>query len=146
MPVDPALRAQLVAAIPDLRAFARSLVHSTVEADDLVQDTLVRAWGKMDSFAPGTNFEAWLFTILRNGFYSRHRTKRREVEDVDGGYASRAAQAPAQDSHLDFKDFQTALTRLCPEQREALLLVVPQGFSYEEAARICGVAIGTVKS
>jgi RNA polymerase sigma-70 factor (ECF subfamily) len=146
MRVDSVLRAELLAAIPQLRAFARSLVHNRVDADDLVQDTLVRAWGNMHTFLPGTNFEAWLFTILRNRFYSCHRTKKREVEDVDGIYAGRVAQAPEQDSHLDFKNLQTALGRLCPEQREAILLVVPQGFSYEEAARICGVSLGTVKS
>ena len=146
MRVEPALRAQLIAAIPHLRAFARSLTHNPIYADDLVQDTLVRAWAKMDSFQRGTNFEAWLFTILRNGFYSQQRTKGREVEDVDGSYASSIAQAPEQGGHLDFGDLQNALAQLIPEQREALLLIGAQGFSYEEAARICSVAEGTVKS
>ncbi len=146
MRVDPAFRAHLIAAIPSLRAFARSLTHNSIQADDLVQDTLVRAWGKQDRFEPGTNIDAWLFTILRNGFYSQQRTRGREVEDVDGSYASRIAHPPEQHGHLDFEDFRRALGQLVPEQREALLLVAAQGFSYEEAARICGVAEGTMKS
>jgi RNA polymerase sigma-70 factor (ECF subfamily) len=146
MRVDPALREQLIAAIPHLRAFARSLTHNTVHAGDLVQDTLVQGWSKMDQFAPGTNLMAWLFTILRNRFYSQHRSKRREVEDVDGTYAHRMVCLPEQEAHLDFEDFRGALTQLAPEQREALLLVAAQGFAYEDAARICGVAEGTIKS
>jgi RNA polymerase sigma-70 factor (ECF subfamily) len=146
MRVDPALRQQLIAAIPHLRAFALSLTHNPIYADDLVQETLMRAWSKMDRFEPGTNFMAWVFTILRNCFYSQHRTKWREVEDVDGTYAHQIACAPEQEAHLDYADFQRALTKLAPEQREALLLVAAQGFAYEDAARICGVAEGTIKS
>jgi RNA polymerase sigma-70 factor (ECF subfamily) len=146
MHVDPAMRAQLLAEIPSLRAYARSLTHDAVYADDLVQETLIKAWSKMDHFERGTNLPAWLFTILRYTFYSNNRKKRREVEDADGEYASRLAVNPEQGGHLDFTDFQIALGKLCPEQREALLLVAAQGFSYEEAAGICGVLIGTVKS
>ena len=146
MRVDPALRQQLIAAIPHLRAFARSLTRNPIYADDLVQDTLVRAWSRMDRFEPGTNFMAWVFTILRNHFYSQHRTKWREVEDVDGSYAHQMACAPEQEARLDYADFERALNKLAPEQREALLLVAAQGFAYEDAARICGVAQGTIKS
>ncbi len=146
MRVDPALRAQLLAEIPSLRAFARSLTHDGIYADDLVQDTLVRAWSKMDSFEPGTNLSAWLFTILRHSFYSQQRKKQREVEDVDGAFSGGLAHAPEQGSRLDFEDFRKALAKLCPEQREALILIAAQGFSYEDAAGICGVATGTIKS
>ncbi len=146
MRVDPALRTQLLAEIPSLRAFARSLTHDVIHADDLVQDTLVRAWSKIDTFEPGTNLSAWLFTILRNSFYSQQRRKQREVEDVDGIYANRLAHAPEQGSRLDYEDFRKALAQLCPQQREALILIIAQGFSYEQAASICGVLIGTIKS
>jgi RNA polymerase sigma-70 factor (ECF subfamily) len=89
---------------------------------------------------------AWVFTILRNHFYSQHRTKWREVEDVDGSYAHQMACAPEQEARLDYADLERALNKLAPEQREALLLVAAQGFAYEDAARICGVPEGTLKS
>jgi len=88
-PVPPDLREAMLAAIPSLRAFAVSLTHNLDAADDLVQDTILRAWENLDRFEVGTNLNAWLFTILRNGFYSQHRKKRREVEDPDGSYAAR---------------------------------------------------------
>ncbi len=87
MSVEPALRDELIAAIPSLRAFALSLTNDPTRADDLVQDALVRAWSSFDRFERGTNLHAWLFTILRNNLYSEHRKRRREVEDVDGSYA-----------------------------------------------------------
>lgn len=146
MIVDGILRDQLLAAIPGLRAFAISLCGSPDRADDLVQDTLVKAWSHMDRFQPGTNLNAWLFTILRNSFFSDHRKRVREVEDADGSYAATLTTAPDQLSHLDFDDLRQALLKLPPDQREALLLVGAQGFSYEDAAAICGCAIGTVKS
>src|SRR5215208_5165813 len=127
--VEPALRDQLLAALPSLRAFALSLAGNGDRADDLVQDTIVRAWSNLDRYQDGTNLQAWLFTILRNHFYS----------------ASLVA-IPDQNAHLDFQDFQRALLRLPVDQREALLLVGAQGFSYEEAAVICGCAMGTIKS
>lgn len=129
MRVEPAFRADLISAIPHLRAFARSLTYNTIQADDLVQDTLVRAWGKQSQFEPGTNFMAWLFTILRHRYYSVQRKRSREVEDVDEGYARRIACAPDQAIHLDYKDFRAALDRLVPTQREALVLVVAQDFT-----------------
>jgi RNA polymerase sigma-70 factor (ECF subfamily) len=146
MSVEPELRDQLLAAIPSLRAFAISLCGSPDRADDLVQDTLVKAWTNLHRFERGTNLNAWLFTILRNGFFSEHRKRVREVEDVDGSYAARLTTIPQQGAHLDFEDFRTALMRLPADQREALLLVGAQGFSYDEAAEICGCAVGTVKS
>jgi RNA polymerase sigma-70 factor (ECF subfamily) len=144
--VDPSFSRQMLAAVPSLRAFAISLCGSHDRADDLVQDTLMRAWKNVDRFEPGTNLNAWLFTILRNLFHSEYRKRKREVEDPDGIHASRLATRPEQGARLDFEDFQRALTKLQPDQREALLLVGAEGFSYEEAAAICNVAVGTVKS
>ncbi|WP_084327414.1 sigma-70 family RNA polymerase sigma factor [Salinarimonas rosea] len=143
---DEALRSDLLAATPHLRAYALSLCGSPDRADDLTQDTLLRALSKLDRFEPGTNLRAWLFTILRNLFFSEHRKRRHEVEDVDGVYSERLTTLPAQQARLDFEDFRAALARLCPEQREALILVGAEGLTYEEAAGICGVAVGTIKS
>ena len=136
----------LRAAIPSLRAFAMSLCGNRDSADDLVQDTLVRAWAKMNRFEAGTNLHAWLCTILRNIFYSDYRKRVREVEDADGSYAGRLFSIPDQEARLDLEDFQRALMTLSADQREALLLVSVEGFSYEEAAEICGCVLGTVKS
>jgi RNA polymerase sigma-70 factor (ECF subfamily) len=146
MPVEDTLRDQMLATVPSLRAFAISLIHNRDRADDLVQDTLVRAWANHDRFQHGTNLEAWLFTILRNRFHSEYRSRRREVEDPDGSYAARLKTYPDQQSHLDYEDFLTALSKLPPDQREALLLVGAKGLSYEEVAQITGVPVGTVKS
>ena len=114
---------ELRAAIPPLRAFAMSLCGNRDYADDLVQDTLVRAWAKMDRFQAGTNLHAWLFTILRHVFYSDRRKRRREVEDGDGTYASCLTTIPNQEGRLDLEDFQKALMKLSADHREALLLV-----------------------
>ncbi len=146
MTIEPALRDALLAATPNLRAFAVSLTGSFDRADDLVQDTLLRALSHIDRFERGTNLNAWLFTILRNLFHSEYRKRRREVEDVDGSYAGRLKVQPEQGSRLDFEDFRTALDKLPHDQREALLLVGASGFSYEQAAEICGCAVGTIKS
>jgi len=139
-------RQDLVRQIPNLRAFAVSLCGNAEKADDLVQDTLMKAWASLDTFEAGTNMRAWLFTILRNVYYSDFRKKRREVEDADGKMAETMATHPEQTGHLDMMDFKTALDQLAPDQREALVLVGASGFSYEEAAEICGCAVGTVKS
>lgn len=136
----------LIAAIPHLRAFARSFANDAARADDLVQETLVKAWNSMHSFTPGTNFRAWLFTILRNAYFSQHRKLRREVDDPHDVHVNSLAVRPEQYGHLDLFDFRTALGGLPPDQREALLLVGAEGFSYEEAAEICGCAVGTIKS
>ena len=146
MPVENTLRDQMLAAVPRLRAFAISFMGSRDRADDLVQDTILRAWANIDRFERGTNLEAWLFAILRNRFHSEYRSRRREVEDADGSYAARLKTYPDQQAHLDYEDFRTALAKLPPDQREALLLVGAQGMSYEEAAEVCNVPLGTVKS
>lgn len=146
MTPEPELRDALLGAVPSLRAFAISLCGQVDRADDLVQDTLLRALSHIDRFERGTNLNAWLFTILRNLFHSEYRKRRREVEDPDGSYAARLKTQPEQASRLDFEDFRTALAKLPPDQREALLLVGASGFSYEEAATICTCAVGTIKS
>jgi RNA polymerase sigma-70 factor (ECF subfamily) len=146
MPLDPALRDAMLAAVPSLRAFAISLSGNVDRADDLVQETLLRAIANIDSFQPGTNMSAWMFTILRNLFRSEYRKRRREVEDTDGSYAESLTSHPEQGSHLEFKEFRAALAKLPPDQREALILVGASGFSYEEAAAICECAVGTIKS
>ncbi len=143
---DQGMDDALLAAVPSLRAFAISLSGNVDRADDLVQDTLLRALSHIDSFQPGTNLHAWLFTILRNLFHSEYRKMRREVPDVDGIHASRLASQPEQSDRLFLEDFKLALQRLPPDQREALLLVGASGFSYEEAAGICNCAVGTIKS
>lgn len=139
-------RDDMIAAIPGLRAFGISLTSRTDRADDLVQETLMKAWKHHESFEAGTNIKAWLYTILRNEFYSQLRKRRREVEDADGHYSSRVAVHAEQHGHLDLADFKVALQQLPDDQREAIILVGASGFSYEEAATICKVAVGTIKS
>ena len=146
MTISPRLREELLASVRSLRAFAVSLCGQPDRADDLVQETLVKAWSNIDSFQEGTNLQAWPFTILRNHYYSEIRKRRREVEDTDGQYAARLATHPPQQGHLDLADFKAALRELPDDQREALILVGASGFSYEEAAGICDVAVGTIKS
>src|SRR3954449_10385028 len=121
------MREALLGAVPSLRAFGISLTGDVDRADDLVQDTLLRALANVDRFEPGTNLNAWLFTILRNLFHSEYRKRRREVEDADGSYAATLRTAPDQQAHLDFEDLRAALAKLPPDQREALLLVGAQG-------------------
>ncbi|MGD2025283.1 MAG: sigma-70 family RNA polymerase sigma factor [Methyloceanibacter sp.] len=144
--VSPSLKDELVAQIGNLRAFAVSLCGDRERADDLVQETLFKAWNNLSSFEEGTNLKAWLFTILRNTYFSERRKKKREVEDVDGAYAAKLSSSPEQHGHMDMRDFQEALDELPDDQREALILVGAAGFSYEEAAEISGCAVGTIKS
>ena len=143
---QPSVQDAMLAAVPCLRAFAMSLSGKFDRADDLVQTTLLRAMANIHSFTPGTNMSAWLFTILRNQFRSEYRKRRRELEDVDGIYLAALKSSPEQYSRLEFKELFAALTKLPLEQREALLLVGASGFSYEAAAGICGIAVGTIKS
>lgn len=139
-------REGLIAELPNLRAFAVSLCGSVQQADDLVQDTMLKAWGNSEKFQPGTSLRAWLFTILRNTYYSLYRKRGREVQDSDGTYAQRLTVSGEQESALDLADFRTALAKLSEEHREVLIMVGASGLSYEEAAEICGVAVGTIKS
>jgi RNA polymerase sigma-70 factor (ECF subfamily) len=143
---QPSVQDVMLAAIPNLRAFAMSLSGSADRADDLVQETVARAMTNIGSFTPGTNMVAWLFTILRNLFRSQYRKRRREVEDPDGSYIASLKLPPEQFGRLEFKELIEALAKLPDVQREALLLVAASGFSYDEAAAICEVAVGTIKS
>jgi len=141
---DP--RDQLADHLPSLRAFAISLTRNMASADDLVQDTVVKAWTNIDKFEAGTNLQAWLFTILRNTFYSDRRKLRREVADPDGIHAESLFVRPDHDGKLAFTEFRRAFDQLTPEHREVLVLVGASGFSCDEAAKMMGVASGTVKS
>jgi RNA polymerase sigma-70 factor (ECF subfamily) len=145
-PENPDFKTELLALVPFLRAFARSLTGSPEAADDLAQETLVKAWQSRSSFIPGTNLKAWLFTILRNQFYSDRRRAWRQApwdqeaaERIPGGGEDQVHSA-------ELSDTVRALHRLSDEQREALILVGAGGFSYEDAAAICKCAVGTVKS
>ncbi|GAM97847.1 RNA polymerase sigma-70 factor of ECF subfamily [alpha proteobacterium U9-1i] len=142
----PDFRTELVRLMPNLRAFARSLCPNPARADDLVQDTLVKALANKDRFQPGTNMGAWLFTILRNTYYSDLRRTRREVEDAEGEHAASLADLPNQNGAADLQDFKRAFAQLNDDHREILTLVGAFGMPYEEAAEICGCAVGTVKS
>ncbi|NVO16952.1 MAG: sigma-70 family RNA polymerase sigma factor [Rhodoplanes sp.] len=136
----------MLSVVPSLRAFAISLCRDVDRADDLVQETLMRALANIRSFQPGTNMSAWLFTILRNQFLTEYRKRRREVEDSDGSYVESLKSPPEQQSRVDFEEFRAALATLPVEQREALLLIGASGFSYADAASICKAAVGTIKS
>ena len=118
---DP--RDELVTHLPAMRAFALSLARNGAAADDLVQDALVKAWSNFDSFQPGTNMRAWLFTILRNTYYSSRRKLNREVADVDGAFTSSLSVKPDHDGRMQLDDFRKAFETLPDEQREALVLV-----------------------
>jgi len=139
-------QADVVALIPALRAFAWSLSRNGSDADDLVQDALTKAWTHRDKFEAGSNLRAWLFTILRNTFYTNAVRRRREVADPDGKHAATLQAAPTQDWSVALRGLQTALQKLPDEHREALILVGAAGLTYEEAAEICGCALGTIKS
>jgi RNA polymerase sigma-70 factor, ECF subfamily len=139
-------RDDVVELVPALRAFAWSLSHNSADADDLVQETLIKAWANREKFEPGTNLRAWLFTILRNTYYTALAKKRREVADEDGKHAAALSSAPTQDWSVAMRALQAALQRLPAEHREALVLVGAAGLTYEEAAEICGCALGTIKS
>jgi RNA polymerase sigma-70 factor (ECF subfamily) len=143
---DADWRDQVVAMIPALRAFAWSISRNRSDADDLVQDTLIKAWSHRDKFETGTNLRAWLFTILRNTYYTAVVRRRREVRDEDDQHARSMTTAPTQEWGLAIHALQIALDQLPPEHREALVLVGAAGLSYEEAAQICGCALGTIKS
>ncbi|WP_186396736.1 sigma-70 family RNA polymerase sigma factor [Stappia sp. TSB10GB4] len=139
-------RREMLAQLPGLRAFAVSLCGRSDVADDLVQDAVLGAWAGRHGFAPGSNMRAWLFRILRNGFYSRLRKASREVADSGERLAAQLAVAPPQHASLAMHEMRRALDALPGDQREAIILVGASGFSYEEAAEICGCATGTLKS
>jgi RNA polymerase sigma-70 factor (ECF subfamily) len=146
MSADRGFGNQLIAEIPHLRAFAVSLSSSVTLADDLVQETLTKAWAHSSAFEAGTNFRAWLITILRNTYFTAYRKRMREVQDSDGFHAERRPIEGDQEINLEVQDTQKAMSQLAPEYRDILLLVGIAELSYEEAAQISGVPVGTVKS
>ena len=143
---DAAARAAMLSTIPDLRAFAFSLCGSRDQGDDLVQETLLRAWAHLSDFQEGTNMAAWLFTILRNHFVNECRRRRRWVEDIDGQFSDKVTTVPEQEGWAISTDLRAALMRLPVHQRDAVILVGAAGVSLEEAASICACEIGTIKS
>jgi RNA polymerase sigma-70 factor, ECF subfamily len=145
-PSNAKLKTDLIAAIPRLRAFAVSLSGNRDRADDLVQETLTKALQHLNSFDAGSNLIGWLFTILRNTYYSEFRKRQREVQDTDGKYTASLVVKADQELHLEYLDFREALQKLPADQREALILVGASGMSYDEAAEICKCAVGTIKS
>jgi RNA polymerase sigma-70 factor (ECF subfamily) len=132
--------------VPQLHTFARSLCRDGVRADDLVQEALMRAFDNIERFKPGTNLKAWLFTIVRNEHYSQLRRRKFEAQGMDTDLLPEPSVAPDHDGKLELRDLNRALASLSPGQRTALILVSVSGFSYEEAAAICGCAVGTIKS
>lgn len=143
---SPAFRDGLLAALPGLRAFALSLVVNPAQADDLVQETLMKAWASQHRFEPGSNLKGWLCTIMRNQFYTDCRKRKREVEDPDGVMAAQMTAPAAQEHGSDLRTVWHHLGKLPPLQREALMLVGAQGLSYEAAAEAMGCRVGTAKS
>ncbi len=141
-----AFKAELVSLLPHLRAFSRGLCGRPDQADDLVQETVMRAWTARDSFVAGTNMKAWTFTIMRNHFLNFLRQQRRKDMIYCEGLDADAPVLANQEDGVHVNDLQTALNRLPDDRREALLLVGAGGLSYDEAAAICGVAAGTMKS
>lgn len=139
-------REAVIARIPALRAFAWSLARNPADADDLVQETLTKAWTYRDKFQAGTNLRAWLFTILRNTWYSAAAKRSREVADEEGRHAAGVATEGSQEWAVELTALRQALDDLPPEHREAIVLVGAAGLSYEEAAEIAGCALGTIKS
>jgi RNA polymerase sigma-70 factor (ECF subfamily) len=143
---EAAFKAQLVALIPHLRAFARTLAGDPTAADDLAQDAMMKAWDARESYQMGTNMKAWTFMILRNQFYSEKRRSWRQTQ-LDQEAAERTLMAVDDpESPVALDELRLGLGMLPAEQREALVLVGAGGFAYEEAAEICGCAVGTVKS
>jgi RNA polymerase sigma-70 factor, ECF subfamily len=141
-----AFKASMLRELPGLRAFAIGLAGSGDLADDLVQETVLKAWRSRDRFEIGTNMRAWLFVILRNSFYSQTRRRGREVAEDELGPGERPAVGPEHDGVIALDELRRALMRLPSDQREALLLVGASGFSCERAAEICNCAPGTIKS
>ena len=136
----------LIACMPHLRAFARFLTGNRERADDLVQDTIVRALTAAHQYQPGTNLKAWMFTILRNQHYNDLRKNRIRLQSLDDPSVGEATAPPTQDAHLEFGDFRRAFWQLGEDQREVLILIGASGLSYEEAARVCSCPTGTIKS
>lgn len=143
---DAAFKTLLHEAIPHMRAFARGLTQDATAADDLAQDALLRAWDRRAQFRANTNFKAWVMTIVRNQFYSDKRRSWRQVQLDDDHARETLPAAVDQDDVMALDDVRRALSELSEEHREALILVGAGGYAYQEAAEICGCAVGTMKS
>jgi len=135
----------IIAVVPRLRAFALSMCRDSARAEDLVQEAVLRCLVGWDNFQPGTNLTAWMLTVLRNEYFTQLRRQRFEIV-VDLAEGLLPSVAPHHDSQLHLRDLKRALEQLPAEQREALLFVTARGYSYEEAATICGCRLGTIKS
>jgi RNA polymerase sigma-70 factor, ECF subfamily len=146
MHLDHSTRAAMLDAMPNLRRYARSLCRDADKAEDLTQETLLRAFVNIDKFRAGSSMVAWLISILRNQHYTAYRKQVREVEDIDGTYADTLVSQPDQIARVEYEELRAALAELPKHMREALLLVTVDDLSYEQAARICGCSVGTVKS
>jgi RNA polymerase sigma-70 factor (ECF subfamily) len=140
------LKDDIVALLPDLRAFARFMCREREAADDLVQNTVLAALDKHDQFEPGTNLKGWLFTIMRNRFYSDLRSQRRRPTTIEDIESTPIAAVDNPEAALELKELSSALWKLSPQSREALILVGAGGFSYEEAAHLCDCSVGTLKA
>ncbi|MGH6892479.1 MAG: sigma-70 family RNA polymerase sigma factor [Dongiaceae bacterium] len=140
------LQSALLDVLPHLRAFARSLTRNRDQADDLVNDAIVRAISASRQFTPGTNFKAWIFTILRNLFYNEGRKRHNRFSSLDDLTVNEPSINASQEASLEFCDFRRAFWQLNPDQREVLILVGASGLSYDEAAEVCGCRVGTIKS
>ena len=140
------IRREMMRLLPDLRAFARFLARDRVAADDLVQDTVVRALAALPQFQVGTNLKAWLFTILRNLFFEQSRRRRREAAALSAHLPAEEAVRPNQSDPAEVRDLEQVLWKLSPVLREALVLVGVQELTHEEAATICSVPVGTMKA
>ena len=145
MTLDPSVQTAMLAAMPNLRAFAISLCRNGDYAEDLVQDTLLRACTNIMSFTPGTNMLAWLCTILKNHFLSQRRARRGWSEDIDD-HTDSIASKPMQIVYAECHELQAALAKLGPAQREVIVMIGAFGYSYDEAAKACGCPTGTIKS
>ncbi|MCB2047380.1 MAG: sigma-70 family RNA polymerase sigma factor [Novosphingobium sp.] len=143
---EPEFKRELAGVLPHLRAFARGLCGRVDYADDLVQEAAIRAWRARERFEAGTNFRAWTFTILRNHYLSELRKNSRQTDVDDEVVEHLLVMQPDQEAVVHLADMESALTQLSEDRREAILLVGASGFTYEEAAEICGCAVGTVKS
>lgn len=142
----PTLDKEILAHLPALHRYALGLARNFHAAQDLVQDTVVKAYACIDKFQVGSNLRAWLFTILRNTFYSGLRKQKREIADSDGVYAATLVAHPEHDGRLAMSEFLAAFAKLSAEHRDIISLVGVSGHSYDTAAKMIGIPLGTAKS
>jgi RNA polymerase sigma-70 factor, ECF subfamily len=140
------MRDDVVALLPDLRAFARFMCRERESADDLVQNTILQALDKQNQFQPGTNLKGWLFTIMRNRFYSDLRAQRRRPTSIEETDSAPLIAVDNAEANIALRELSTAIWKLSPQSREALILIGAGGFSYEEAAKLCDCSVGTLKA